>query len=441
MLSDSLMSSGAGAANWVSMYAQSDVRTYRTPWFGGTPWEKDAPLDVYWDHSPLKYVSNVTTPTLFLVGQEDVRVPPPQSVEMWRGVKQQGVETHLYVAPREPHGWRELRHRLFKPKARPRACRLLAVAPSDFHRDHRRHERQRAGVVAVDQHEGLVREVGHGPRVDVGERPVHRQGCGQARVVKPAAAVVRALRPGLHLLETEVDDFDVRAAVVLGTKGAVVFDTLAHPVHMGGDEVLAGDLPVTVVYSHADWDHVWGTGGLAGFAEIVALEAAAGRFSADVPRELGARREREPGTWDDVVLVGPTRTFETASAVEIGGITVELEALPGHTPDCLVGFIPEWGVLLAGDTVETPLPVVNDGTAVASWAEGLARWWADSRVVQVVPSHGPVGGRERIGQTLDYLRSLTGGGDPPEVTQVSPFYLETHLRNLRAVGRLPSGPI
>lgn len=107
--------SGAGAANWVSMYAQSDVRTYRTPWFGGTPWEKDAPLEVYWEHSPLKYVSNVKTPTIFLVGGEDVRVPPPQSVEMWQGVKAQGVPTHLYIAPREPHGWRELRHRLFKP--------------------------------------------------------------------------------------------------------------------------------------------------------------------------------------------------------------------------------------------------------------------------------------------------------------------------------------
>lgn len=107
-------SSGAGAANWISMYAQSDVRTYRTPWFGGTPWEKDAPIDVYWDNSPLKYVSNVTTPTIFLVGQQDPRVPMPQSIEMWRGVKQQGVPTHLYVAPREPHGWRELHHRLFK---------------------------------------------------------------------------------------------------------------------------------------------------------------------------------------------------------------------------------------------------------------------------------------------------------------------------------------
>lgn len=107
-------SSGAGAANWISMYAQSDVRTYRTPWFGGTPWEKDAPIDKYWDNSPLKYVSNVKTPTLFLVGGADVRVPLPQSVEMWRGVKQQGVPTKLWVAPREPHGWQELRHRLFK---------------------------------------------------------------------------------------------------------------------------------------------------------------------------------------------------------------------------------------------------------------------------------------------------------------------------------------
>jgi dipeptidyl aminopeptidase/acylaminoacyl peptidase len=38
-------SSGAGAVNWISMYAQSDVRIYRTPWFGGTPWQEDAPID------------------------------------------------------------------------------------------------------------------------------------------------------------------------------------------------------------------------------------------------------------------------------------------------------------------------------------------------------------------------------------------------------------
>lgn len=107
-------SSGAGAANWVSMYAQSDVRIYRTPWFGGTPWQQDAPIDKYWDNSPLKDVANVKTPTLFEVGGSDPRVPLPQSIEMYQALKNNGVPTHLYIAPREPHGWQELRHRLYK---------------------------------------------------------------------------------------------------------------------------------------------------------------------------------------------------------------------------------------------------------------------------------------------------------------------------------------
>jgi dipeptidyl aminopeptidase/acylaminoacyl peptidase len=107
-------SSGAGAANWISMYAQSDHREFRTPWFGATPWGANAPIDLYWNNSPLKDVANVRTPTIFLVGEQDPRVPMPQSVEMYRALKSNGVPTHLYVAPREGHGWTELRHRLFK---------------------------------------------------------------------------------------------------------------------------------------------------------------------------------------------------------------------------------------------------------------------------------------------------------------------------------------
>jgi len=107
-------SSGAGAVNWIGMYAQSDVRTYRTPWFGGTPWQENAPIDNYWDNSPLKDISKVNTPTLVFVGEQDVRVPLPQSVELYRALKSLNVPTHLHVAPREPHGWGELRHRLYK---------------------------------------------------------------------------------------------------------------------------------------------------------------------------------------------------------------------------------------------------------------------------------------------------------------------------------------
>ena len=110
-------SAGAGVAQWMSMYAQSDIRAFRTPWFGGTPWQAGAPIDAYWNNSPLKDVANVKTPTLFFVGEKDPRVPMPQSLEMYRALKANGVPTHLYVAPREPHGWGELRHQLSKLNA------------------------------------------------------------------------------------------------------------------------------------------------------------------------------------------------------------------------------------------------------------------------------------------------------------------------------------
>ena len=110
-------SSGAGASDWTSMYAQTDVRSTRTPWFGGTPWQKGAPIETYWNASPLKYASAVRTPTLFFVGENDGRVPMPQSVEMYRALKSNGVATRLYVAPREGHQWFELRHQLYKMNA------------------------------------------------------------------------------------------------------------------------------------------------------------------------------------------------------------------------------------------------------------------------------------------------------------------------------------
>lgn len=107
-------SSSAGAANWTSLFAQTDTRENRALWFGGTPWQKDAPISTFWAQSPLKDAANVRTPTLFFVGQEDPRVPMPQSVEMYRALSASGVTTKLYVAPREGHQWGELRHQVTK---------------------------------------------------------------------------------------------------------------------------------------------------------------------------------------------------------------------------------------------------------------------------------------------------------------------------------------
>ena len=104
-------------ANWTSMYAQTDARADRTVWFGGSPWQKNAPIAMFWNHSPLKDVANVKTPTLFFIGENDVRTPPAQSIQMYRALKSHGVPTHLYVAPREGHQWQELRHQISKANA------------------------------------------------------------------------------------------------------------------------------------------------------------------------------------------------------------------------------------------------------------------------------------------------------------------------------------
>jgi dipeptidyl aminopeptidase/acylaminoacyl peptidase len=106
-------SSGAGISNWISAYAQTDARNDRTVWFGGTPWEKDA-FQRFWAESPLKDVANVTTPTLFIIGDGDTRIPMPQSVEMFRALRSIGVPTALLVAPRENHQWGGLHHLLSK---------------------------------------------------------------------------------------------------------------------------------------------------------------------------------------------------------------------------------------------------------------------------------------------------------------------------------------
>jgi dipeptidyl aminopeptidase/acylaminoacyl peptidase len=107
-------SSGAGAANWISLYGVSDTRSERDLWFGGTLWQKNAPLATYWDHSPLKYITSARTPTLFLIGENDPRVPMSQGIEMSRALKAQGVPTELHIAPGEGHDWLQPVHQLYK---------------------------------------------------------------------------------------------------------------------------------------------------------------------------------------------------------------------------------------------------------------------------------------------------------------------------------------
>lgn len=251
-------------------------------------------------------------------------------------------------------------------------------------------------------------------------------------------AEITMLRPGLWSIETPVEDFQVRGCVVAGSERAVVWDTLARPEDMHGVGDLIDSRPFSVVYSHADWDHVWGTGGLPGtWEQVIAHDDCENRMRHELPVILEEKRKTSPGCYDEVRIVPPTRTFNSVSILDLGGITLELSHLPGHTPDSVVGYIPEWRILLAGDAVETPVPFLNPGGAFEAWATALEAW--AERLQEgpdpafVIPAHGRMGGSDILLENSTYLRALLAGETPRSRDDWPLFYRQTHASNLRLV--------
>jgi dipeptidyl aminopeptidase/acylaminoacyl peptidase len=95
---------GAGLSNLVSMWATNDIPSTLDDYFSGTPMDQQ---ERYIKMSPLFYVKNVTTPTLFLHGEIDPRVPTTQGYEMYHAIKRLGVSTQMVVYPRTLHGPQE----------------------------------------------------------------------------------------------------------------------------------------------------------------------------------------------------------------------------------------------------------------------------------------------------------------------------------------------
>ena len=237
---------------------------------------------------------------------------------------------------------------------------------------------------------------------------------------------------GVFAIEVALGEYDVRGVLLVGDARAVVWDTLSHPRDMAGWRPLIGGRDLVVVYSHADWDHVWGTAGLPLERATVVMghRACQARFTADVPRTLRERWQAEPGPWDEVVLIAPDTVFDLETTVDLGSMTLELRHLPGHTPDTIVGFVPQRGLLLMGDTAETPFPVVPSDSPLTAWIGGLERWRRDPRVRTVVPAHGPIGGVEILQRNISYLRALLDGRLLPVTEPLTEFYRKTHEANM-----------
>ena len=103
--------SAASVSNLVSFYATSLYQDLVHAEFGGFPWQAEN-FALLWQWSPLAHVANVTTPTLFIHGEQDNDVHITEAEHMFTAMRHRGIEAALARYPREGHGFREPRHML-----------------------------------------------------------------------------------------------------------------------------------------------------------------------------------------------------------------------------------------------------------------------------------------------------------------------------------------
>jgi len=94
---------GAGISNWLSDYGTADIPRTKESEFSGAPWDQEGGERLR-ALSPITYAGNVKTPTLFVHGESDMRVPIEEGEQMYTALKKQHVEAKFIRYPGNYHG-------------------------------------------------------------------------------------------------------------------------------------------------------------------------------------------------------------------------------------------------------------------------------------------------------------------------------------------------
>lgn len=86
------VSVGAGISDWLTYYVNTDIHPFTRQYLKATPWDDP---EIYKKTSPITYVNRAKTPTLIQQGDQDKRVPPPNSYELYQALKDRGVPVKL----------------------------------------------------------------------------------------------------------------------------------------------------------------------------------------------------------------------------------------------------------------------------------------------------------------------------------------------------------
>ena len=161
---------------------------------------------------------------------------------------------------------------------------------------------------------------------------------------------IKEVRPGIYLMD---EAHEATGYAVIGKDRACVIDTMMGYSNLYQAVRKLTDKPLTVVNTHGHPDHIFGN---VWFDEAYMNPA-------DLP--LARSFEEEPEFLKQCeehgVSMPPFRDILPGESIDLGGRTLDVYGLPGHTPGGILLLLREDRILFTGDSVNHHLWMQLDG--------------------------------------------------------------------------------
>jgi len=238
------------------------------------------------------------------------------------------------------------------------------------------------------------------------------------------------IAPGV-LVTTSTFAMTTSTVVVGSSGGCLLVDpgvTVADLAALAAELADRGLRPAVAWSTHPHWDHVLWSAGLGDVPRYIA-PAAIPILETERDGMVENTLRSAPGS--DLELLGKVQAL-SGPVIPWDGPEARLIVHDGHAPGHGAVFLPDSGVLLAGDMcsdIEIPLLDTVAKHPLADYRTGVERLAAVPGVRQVVPGHGHVGDaaelRRRLGLDTAYLDAVSAGQphQDPRLTADSPAWM------------------
>ena len=246
--------------------------------------------------------------------------------------------------------------------------------------------------------------------------------------------------PGV-LVATAAYDTTTTTVITAAGGGCLVIDpavTVADLSVLAAELAGAGLRPQAGFATHPHWDHVLWSREL-GAVPRYAAPAALAVITSLRAEMVAAAEQAAPG--HDLALFAALAALPgDATRIPWAGPAAQVIVHDGHAPGHAAVFLPDQGVLVAGDMlsdIEIPLLDTSANDPVGDYLSGLRRLAEIPGVRWLVPGHGHVtdaaGFRRRVDADIRYLDLLAAGQPFTDPRAAAGWQRDWHGQQLRKV--------